>query len=134
MKKTLLTLALTTSALLAQNCSYINTLKISDIKEKDIDCIAKDLNKNIQSKLPFFSDNNQKATKSFYENKVLTIHHTNNEYSSSKKFGIEMNIYSKYCSEKYKKMYDYGFLVKHIIKDSSNKEKLVINADKKFCN
>lgn len=121
--------------MLAQDCSYINTLKINDIKEKDIDCIAKDLNKNIQSKLPFFSANDQKATKSSYKNKVLSIYHINdkNLKDRHRKLGIEMNIYNKYCTEQYKKMYDNGFIVRHIIRDSSNKEKLVVNVDRKFC-
>lgn len=143
MKKTLLTLALTASALLAQDCSYADNLSQHQYKAKDLDCIGQMTEKNFANATPLRIDKTTVLTSLKYDKKTNTVI---NKYTlfqgmqvSTKDWNLTAKEVSKNTTEtnctnpNSKQLLDFGLNAKHIYTDYNTKRQFTVLVNKKIC-
>lgn len=143
MKNTLITLALTASALLAQDCSYAHNLSPHQYKAKDLDCIGQITEKDFAKATPLRIDNTTVLTSLKYDKKTNTVI---NKYTlfqgmqvSKKDWDLTAKEVSKNTREtnctnpNSKPLLDIGLNAKHIYIDYNTKRQFTVLVNKNIC-
>ncbi len=143
MKKTLLSIAITTSTLLAQDCSYIHTLAPYQYKSSDLDCIGQITEKDFAKVTPVRIDNTTVLTSLKYDKKTKAVI---NKYTLFKGMNVstdDWNLAAKEVSKNTtetnctnpnsKPLLDIGLNAKHIYTDYNTKRQFTVLVNKNIC-
>lgn len=143
MKKTLLTFALTASALLAQDCSYLHSLAQHQYKAKDLNCIGQITEKDFAKVTPVRIDNTTVLTSLKYNKNTKTLINKYTLFQGMNVSTDDWNLTAKEVSKNTtesnctnpnsKPLLELGLNAKHIYTDYNTKRQFTVLVNKNIC-